>query len=167
MEFCRWLSREEGSTFRLPTEAEWEYACRAGTTTPYFHGHDPEGTAQVGNVADAAFAAQFPELESAIQTSDGHAYTSPAGSFSPNSFGLYDMHGNVWEWCVDHWHENYDRAPTDGSAWLSENENNYQLLRGGSWNSNPGNCRSANRNYDNPDSSYLNIGLRVVASSRT
>ena len=114
MEFCRWLSRNEGRTYHLPTEAEWEYACRAGTTTLYSHGNDSEGSARVGNVADVAFKAQYPELKGLIQASDGYAYTSPAGSFVPNPFGLYDMHGNVWEWCADRYDaEYYAKSPAE------------------------------------------------------
>ena len=107
MEFCRWLSREEGKTCRLPTEAEWEYACRAGTTTRYFHGNDSEGLEKMGNVADAAFVGQFPELEGVVRANDGYAYTSPVGSFLQNAFGLSDMHGNVWEWCADWYNPEY------------------------------------------------------------
>ena len=164
MEFCRWLSRKEGSTFRLPTEAEWEYACRAGTTTPYFHGHDPEGTAQVGNVADAVFAAQFPELESAIQTSDGYAYTSPAGSFSPNSFGVYDMHGNVWEWCADWFDmEYYANSPTNDPPGPAIGEE--RVYRGGGWFNCARGFRSASRSGDLPENRHLTLGFRVAAAA--
>jgi formylglycine-generating enzyme required for sulfatase activity len=89
------------------------------------------------------------------------------GSFPLNAFGLYDMHGNVYEWCADHRHKNYNGAPNDGSAWLSDNENNSRLLRGGSWDSDPQDCRSALRFINIPDNSNDDIGLRVVASSRT
>ena len=98
--FCRWLSRKDGKTYRLPTEAEWEYACRAGTTRAYSSGDDPEMLAKVGNVADAALKAKFPDREYGIHASDGYVFTAPAGSFQPNAFGLYDMHGNAWQWCA-------------------------------------------------------------------
>ena len=96
--FCKWLSKKESKTYRLPTEAEWEYACRAGTTTRYYSGDDPESLAKVGNVADAAFKAEYPYM-AAIKASDGYVYTAPVGSFKPNAFGLYDMHGNVCQMC--------------------------------------------------------------------
>ena len=98
--FCKWLSRKEGNTYRLPTEAEWEYACRAGTTTRYYSGDDPETLANAGNVADAATKVKFPDWTiKAGKASDGYVFTAPAGSFKPNAFGLYDMHGNAWQWC--------------------------------------------------------------------
>ncbi|OHB82971.1 MAG: hypothetical protein A2V98_07465 [Planctomycetes bacterium RBG_16_64_12] len=93
--FCEWLSRKEGKTYRLPTEAEWEYACRAGTTTRYYHGDDPEGLATVGNVADTTAKAKFPKWTWTIQKSDGYVFTAPVGRFRANAFGLSDMHGNV------------------------------------------------------------------------
>jgi formylglycine-generating enzyme required for sulfatase activity len=93
MEFCKWLSRKDGKSYRLPTEAEWEYACRAGTTTQYYHGDDPEGLAAVGNVADATVRAMFPDWEWTINAGDGHVFTAPVGKLRPNAFGLYDMHG--------------------------------------------------------------------------
>ena len=99
--FCKWLNRKEGNTYRLPTEAEWEYACRAGTTSRYFSGDDPETLAKVANVSDAAAKAEFPTLKLTIKASDGYAFTAPVGSFKPNAFGLYDMHGNAWQWCSD------------------------------------------------------------------
>ena len=111
--FCRWLSRKEGKTYRLPTEAEWEYACRAGTTTRYFSGDDPETLAKVGNVADACLRANLPYANwllatgGAIKASDGYVFTAPVGSFRPNPFGLYDMYGNAWQWCSDRYSKNY------------------------------------------------------------
>jgi formylglycine-generating enzyme required for sulfatase activity len=154
VEFCERLSRlseEKGNSYqyRLPSEAEWEYACRGGTETPFHFGQKIS-----------------PALANYLEGKRGR--TTPVRRFQVvNSFGLYDMHGNVWEWCFDYWHESYEGAPTDGSAWLSDNKNNYRLLRGGSWSLNPPNCRSAYRDRNYPDDRDHIIGLRVVASSRT
>ena len=146
VEFCDRLSQHTKRQYRLPSEAEWEYACRAGTTTPYHFGK-----------------IITPEL-----ANYNGSETIPVGSFEvANAFGLYDMHGNVWEWCLDHWHSNYEEAPTDGSAWLTEDENSPRLLRGGSWSSAPRNCRSAYRLRSDPVF-FNHFGLRVVcAASRT
>ena len=95
--FCNWLSKKGGKTYRLPTEAEWEYACRAGTKTRYYSGDDPETLATVGNVGDAAAKASFPDWKGTIKANDGYVFTSPVGKFKPNPFGLYDMHGNAWQ----------------------------------------------------------------------
>ena len=159
--YCGWLSRKEGQTYRLPTEAEWEYACRAGTTTRYSHGEDSEGLVKVGNVADAAFAARVPELMGGIKASDGYAFTSPVGNFLPNPFGVYDMNGNVWEWCADWYGEGYYQksplsdppGPTTGS---------FRVFRGGSWNYSAWVCRSASRTWMPPDNSYVTQGFRVA-----
>jgi formylglycine-generating enzyme required for sulfatase activity len=110
-EFCTRLSRLTGKTCRLPSEAEWEYACRAGTTGAY-----------AGNLDAMAW-----------YSNNSGGGTHPVGQKQPNAFGLYDMRGNVWEWCEDVWHSDYNRAPTDGSAWLSGEDSSSRTLRGGSW----------------------------------
>jgi formylglycine-generating enzyme required for sulfatase activity len=163
MEFCKWMSRKEGKSFRLPTEAEWEYACRAGTTTRYSHGNDPEESAKAGNVADAAFETQFPELKGVIRASDGYTYTSPAGSFLPNAFGLYDMHGNVWEWCAD-WYdpEYYAKSPANDPAGPATGEE--RVYRGGGWFNCTRGCRSASRSASQPENRNLTLGFRVAMS---
>jgi formylglycine-generating enzyme required for sulfatase activity len=102
--FAKWLGRKEGKTYRLPTEAEWEYACRAGTMTRYFPGDDAEALAEVGNVADATTREKHPDWTWTIAARDGFVYTAPVGRYHPNAWGLHDMHGNVWEWCWD-WYE--------------------------------------------------------------
>ncbi|MBO3457298.1 formylglycine-generating enzyme family protein [Aetokthonos hydrillicola Thurmond2011] len=156
VEFCDRLSQYTGRPYRLPTEAEWEYACRAGTTTPFHFGDTI--TTDLANYDGSYTYASEPKGKSRQETSD-------VGSFPPNAFGLHDMHGNVWEWCADHWHGNYKGAPTDGSAWVEKNENDnrsYRLLRGGSWFLTPGYCRSASRSNYLPDDVYDNIGFRVV-----
>ena len=134
MAFCKWLSRKEGKTYRLPTEAEWEYACRAGTTTRYYSGDDPETLAKVGNVADATFKAKFPDRKYSIKASDGYVFTAPVGKFKPNAFGLYDMHGNAWQWCAD-WYgaEYYAKSPVDDPTGPDSGDG--RVLRGGSWRS--------------------------------
>ncbi|WGV25150.1 SUMF1/EgtB/PvdO family nonheme iron enzyme [Halotia branconii] len=164
VEFCQKLSQKTGKTYRLPSEAEWEYACRAGTTTPFYFGEtittdlanyrgtdwNYEGTLYPGNY-DKGPKGQYRE-----QTTD-------VGKFPPNSFGLYDMHGNVWEWCQDHWHDNYNGAPTNGSAWLNDNDNqSRRLLRGGSWGYLPVNCRIAYRLRYAADFRNYDVGFRVV-----
>lgn len=146
VEFCDRLSRYTQRKYRLPSEAEWEYACRAGTTTPFHFGETI--TTNLANYRD----------EYRQQTTD-------VGSFSPNTFGLYDMHGNVWEWCLDHWHDNYKGVPVDGSAWIVGGDSSFRLLRGGSWYDNPRDCRSANRNRLDLGSSSNVIGFRVVCDS--
>ena len=165
VEFCDRLSRfvegrlsqDTNRQYRLPSEAEWEYACRAGSTTPFNFGETI--TSELANYdASRTFADE--------SKGEYRQQTTPVGEFPPNAFGLYDMHGNVWEWCTDSWHINYEGAPTDGSAWVKEerNENDYhsQMLRGGSWYNLPVGCRSANRNYDNARNDYAYVGLRVV-----
>jgi formylglycine-generating enzyme required for sulfatase activity/predicted Ser/Thr protein kinase len=112
--FCDWLSRKDGKVYRLPTEAEWEYACCAGTLSRHYYGSDMEDVTQIGNVADAAAKAVFPLWNESVKTSDGYVYTSPVGHFLPNNFGLYDMIGNVAEWCSDRYGEHYyEHSPID------------------------------------------------------
>jgi formylglycine-generating enzyme required for sulfatase activity len=156
IEFCDRLSRQTGREYRLPSEAEWEYACRARTTTPFHFG--PTLTTNLANYNGNYTYGSGPEGEYR-QT------TTAVGSFSPNAFGLFDMHGNVWEWCLDHWHENYNGAPTDGSAWIAGGESDRRLLRGGSWSNYPGSCRSAPRFRSSPDFRLDNIGFRLVCGS--
>ena len=145
--FCTALSALTGRTFTLPSEAQWEYVCRAGSTTLYSYG---DSDALLGNYA--------------WYSSNSGGRTHTVGTKLPNPWGLYDMHGNVWEWCLDSFHENYVGAPTDGSAWESET-GSYRLVRGGGWNiAGPWYFRSAFRgsNYI-PGGRYLNVGFRVLA----
>jgi formylglycine-generating enzyme required for sulfatase activity len=164
VEFCDRLSKFTARPYTLPTEAEWEYACRAGTTTPFHFGETI--TSKLANY-DAT------ETYGAREKGTYREETTVVGSFGvANAFGLYDMHGNVWEWCLDDWHDNYEGAPTDGSAWFDDNDNISQkqrnaVLRGGSWFYDPGYCRSASRYNDlGPERDVINfnIGFRVVCA---
>ena len=138
IEFCQRLSKLTGKNYRLPSEAEWEYACRAGTTTPFYFGETI--TPELVNYNDKYVYGSAPKGEYREQT-------TPVGQFPANAFGLYDMHGNVWEWCADQWHRNYNGAPTDGSVWL-DGDKEITCVRGGSWDDFPNSCRSAFRlNY--------------------
>ena len=159
VEFCQRLERQFKRTYRLPSEAQWEYACRAGTTTPFAFG--PTITPELVN-----YNGGYPYGKAAKGEYRGR--TTPVGSLGvANAVGLYDMHGNVWEWCADVWHENYKDAPIDGSAWLSGGDSSCRVLRGGSWYILGRNCRSALRNYYAPGYRDYVIGFRVVVSSRT
>jgi formylglycine-generating enzyme required for sulfatase activity len=153
--FCQKLSQKTGKNYKLPSEAQWEYACRAGTTTPFYFGESitPDLVNCNGNSPYAA----APKGQYRKQTTD-------VGAFPPNAFGLYDMHGNVWELCEDDWQKNYVNAPINGSALISLNAN-IKLLRGGSWYLNPGNCRSASRTSTNLVYYHYTIGFRVVCSA--
>jgi formylglycine-generating enzyme required for sulfatase activity len=114
MAFCNWLSRKEGKKYRLPTEAEWEYACRAGTLSRFYNGNDIQAVTQIANVADASAKAIFTQWDDGVKTSDGYVYTSPVGHFHPNNFGLYDTIGNAAEWCSDWNAADYDKvSPMD------------------------------------------------------
>jgi formylglycine-generating enzyme required for sulfatase activity len=159
--FCKWLSRKEDKTYRLPTEAEWECACRAGTTTRYSSGDDPETLAEVGNVADATAKAKFPDWKDAIKASDGYVFTSPVGSFKPSAFGLYDMHANAWQWCADRYSaEYYGMSPANDPT--GPGSEDVRVLRGGSWFSGPCSARSAVRSGDAPDLRDNLTGFRVA-----
>jgi formylglycine-generating enzyme required for sulfatase activity len=145
--FCKKLSEATGKKYRLPSEAEWEYACRAGTTTRYYFGDDAN---QLGDYA--------------WFTDNSRSKTHPVGQKRPNGWGLYDMHGNVWEWCEDSWHKNYKGAPTDGSAWI-QGGNSFRILCGGGWYYSSRFCRSSFRDGYDPDDGYDDFGFRVVVSS--
>jgi formylglycine-generating enzyme required for sulfatase activity/tRNA A-37 threonylcarbamoyl transferase component Bud32 len=154
-EFCERLSEKTRRKYRLSSEAEWEYACRAGTTTPFSFGEtiSPELANYNGNYTYGK------EPKGKYRKK-----TTPVGSFPPNAFGLYDMHGNVWEWCEDFWHETYEGVPNDGSAWLTGGNQNLRVLRGGSWFDDPWFCRCANRDGYDPDFGLNFNGFRVVSS---
>jgi formylglycine-generating enzyme required for sulfatase activity len=159
--FCKWLSKKEGKTYRLPTEAEWEYACRAGTKTRYNCGDDPESLVKVANVADAAFKAKIPGQKDAIKANDGYVATSPAGFFKPNAFGLYDMHGNARQWCADWYRKGYyAKSPVDDPQ--GPDDGDYRVLRGGSFADGPASSRSAARIGIVPDFRLKTNGFRVA-----
>jgi len=145
MGYARWLGRRTGLTYRLPSEAEWEYAARAGTATDYWWGDDPgTGRANCRNCG----------------SEDSHQ-TVPVGRFAPNPFGLFDMHGNVWEWVLDCWHPTHENSPRDGSARLADGCRE-RVTRGGSWYYVNTNARSAYRSKFPADAFSYGIGLRVV-----
>ena len=155
IEFCARFSRFTGKAYRLPTEAEWEYACRAGSTTAYSFGENIND--QFANY-HGIYAGRFIAKKEWCDPLLGDI-------FPPNAFGLQDMHGNVWEWCQDHWHTSYEGAPSDGSAWIGkERRADFRVIRGGAWGYHPWNCRSATRNCRISRGFDPTIGFRIVFS---
>jgi formylglycine-generating enzyme required for sulfatase activity len=161
--FCQRLALRTGKNYALPSEAQWEYACRAGTTTPFHYGATI--STELANYNGRGVYGDGEKGEYRQQTTD-------VASFPANPWGLHDMHGNVWEWCTDYWHDNYEDAPNDGRAWVDgeadQNQNinkkvntNWRLLRGGSWVNGPRNCRSAFRFNFRPVIRYSFFGFRV------
>ncbi|MGB3292208.1 MAG: SUMF1/EgtB/PvdO family nonheme iron enzyme [Phormidesmis sp.] len=163
IEFCKRLSQRSKREYRLPTEAQWEYACRAKTMTPFHFGStmttdlanyrgtdytSSSGTTYLGNYGEG------PKGEYRKETTE-------VDKFQPNGLGLHDMHGNVWEWCLDGWHDSYEGAPNDGSVWKSSDE--IKVLRGGSWSHFPADCRAAPRGRSSRDGRSSNLGFRVIA----
>ena len=166
--FCEWLSEKEGKTYRLPTEAEWEYACRAGTVSRYSFGDEPDQLFRFANVADSSrLNALYPKSPTKKQRtlfllgSDGFVWTAPVGKFQPNGFGLYDMHGNAWEWCSDWYDENYyGRSTTDDPQ--GPLKGTTRVLRGGGFSDAPFHLRSARRHSDLPTSHDYGNSFRIV-----
>ncbi|ERN41363.1 WD40 repeat-containing protein [Rubidibacter lacunae KORDI 51-2] len=177
-EFCARLSRHTGCKYRLPSEAEWEYACRAGTSSPFAYGETLTRDL-------ASYDTDFTYAEEPTERKPKDSrQTINVGQLPPNAFGLCDMHGNVWEWCADPWHKNYRGAPESGRIWdkkldsgVYENletslpellaDERPRVIRGGCWNNHPRSCRSANRNWDIPVNRYVSQGFRVARSARS
>lgn len=147
-EFCRKASQTTGHIVRLPTEAEWEYSCRAGSTTKYSCG---DSVSKLDGVA--------------WYDANSNEKTHPVGEKKPNAWGLYDIHGNVWEWCEDDWHRDYNGAPADGGPWTSDPRGKMRVLRGGSWDANFNGCRCACRDDSTPRMSMHIFGFRVVVAA--
>lgn len=159
---CKWLSKTEGHTYRLPTEAEWEYAGRAGTRTRYYSGNDPQSLLRAANVFDAEAAKNWQQWKKfALDEADGFAFTAPVGSFAPNAFGLYDIHGNAWEWTAD-WHDDryYSYSPIDDPQGPATGT--VRVRRGGSWHTWSFYARSSYRNWNSQDTRYTLVGMRLL-----
>jgi formylglycine-generating enzyme required for sulfatase activity len=154
-DFCRRLSKIVKKAYRLPGEAEWEYACRANTGTPFSYG--PTLTTDMANYVGEYVFAQEPKGIYRHETTE-------AGFFPPNAFGLYDMHGGLWEWCADAWHDDYTGAPADGSVWETGQQASYRVGRGGSWHEPPNNCRCGVRLKYDPTERDEFFGFRIALS---
>jgi formylglycine-generating enzyme required for sulfatase activity len=159
-DYLPWLSKKAGHVYRLPSEAEWEYAARAQGRTRFSFGSSSDEICAFGNGADQT-AKEQNGAGSVAGCSDGFSYTAPVGSFRPNQFGLFDMHGNVWEWVEDCWNESYETAPDNSAAWTA-GDCSSRVVRGGSWNSDSNKLRSAARGWNNPGGRNRSIGFRVA-----
>ncbi|MGA9189611.1 MAG: formylglycine-generating enzyme family protein [Methanosarcina sp.] len=158
-EFIQKLNEmERTDKYRLPSEAEWEYACRAGTTTRYSFGDDESKLDEYAWYSGDATYNEWDQNHYKIQKEGS---THPGDQKNPNKWGLYDMHGNVWELCQDSWHDNYNEAPSDGRAWKDGNSS-VRVIRGGGWNLHAASCRSANRSKNYPVDSYDYISFRLL-----
>jgi formylglycine-generating enzyme required for sulfatase activity len=161
--YLAWLSRKTGHIYRLPTEAEWEYAARAGSVSRFHFGEDDKDYCRYGNGVDETAIADVPGAKDwgALPCIDAHAYTAPVGSFAPNAFGLHDTHGNVFEWVEDCWHDDYRGAPANGSAWLT-GDCSQRIQRGGAWGYPRAYLRIAVRGRQSRGYRYINAGVRVA-----
>lgn len=161
--YVEWLSQVTGEDYRLPSESEWEFAARAGTTTAYSFGNDEGDLCLFANSADASLNAGNDEGYLPLDCNDGFgAETAPVGSFKPNPYGIYDVHGNVWEWMADCWNETYAGAPLDGSVW-TEGSCNQRVLRSASWvDAKGGSLRSGHRGRIDVSMRSNNLGFRVA-----
>ena len=162
MAMSKWLSAQEGVQYRLPTEAEWEYAARAGTHTRYYSGNDVQSLLKVANLFDADASKNWPKWAGySLEGHDGFEFTAPVGRFAPNAFGLYDMHGNVWEWCADWYDEQYyAQSPRNDPA--GPETGNVRVRRGGSWHTWPFYARSSYRNWNSSSTRYTLVGIRLL-----
>jgi formylglycine-generating enzyme required for sulfatase activity len=159
--FCDWLSHKEGRKYRLPTEAEWEYSCRAKTTTRYYSGDDEATLAHVANLADPSAKRKIPAWRTTTSHDDGYVFTAPVGQLRPNAFGLHDMHGNLWEWCADWYDADYYKSsprqdppgPASGTV---------RVARSGCWNEGLRTCRAADRSKGVPSYRSSGVGVRVL-----
>jgi formylglycine-generating enzyme required for sulfatase activity len=161
--YVEWLSKTTGAPYRLPSEAEWEYAARGATKTSYFYGTETDwkNHCQYANIADLTAREKYPKQGAGL-CNDGFADLAPVGKLKPNPYGLYDVYGNVMEWVADCWHQNYDGAPTDGSVWKLGADCNGRVLRGGSIDYLF--VGSSTRMYAAYNQLELNIGIRVARS---
>jgi sulfatase modifying factor 1 len=163
--FCDWLSKKSDKAVALPTEAQWEYACRAGAKTAYPWGDDPDDGKGWANCADQSLGEKLPDdpvTGMFFNWDDGFVFTSPVGSFKANAFGLYDMNGNAWQWCADRYGD-YEKGPARDPT--GADAGSLRVLRGGSWSGIPAICRSACRRRDVPDYRTHNHGLRVAVAA--
>ncbi len=163
--YAGWLSRKTGHTYRLLSEAEWEYTDRAGTDSPAYWGDDPNEACKYANGVDATLTERFPKgkWEDRVRCHDGFVFTAPVGSFKPNAFGLYDMEGNAFEWVEDCLSDDYQGAPTEGSARTEGADCNTRVNRGGSWTSIPTGLRAAHRGADHFSSTrVVDLGFRLA-----
>jgi formylglycine-generating enzyme required for sulfatase activity len=159
--FCDWLSRKEGRKYRLPTEAEWEYSCRAGTTTRYYNGDREVELAAVANIADLSGKRKLPAWKTAIAYDDGFPFTASVGQFQANAWGLHDMHGSLWEWCAEWYDANdYQQSPRDDPQGPASGT--LRVARSGCWNEGSRTCRSADRSKSPPSYRSSGVGFRVV-----
>ena len=163
--FAQWLSTESGETYRLPTEAEWEHAARAGSAQSHFWGNSKEEACNYANVADESAKKQR-QSWTAFNCDDGYPVVAPVGSFKANNFGLYDLLGNVWEWCRDVYNsEAYSKLPKDNPMYSGSGE--YRVMRGGGWSNGPLGIRSSHRVGLSPDFGHQSLGLRLVRDAQS